>query len=105
MEVEFEPLELAAGIVVTGGIAGVLSTVVPASFALAVGLALGLPFLAVGAKIVDPGLSERFQTAGAALLVGIAAAALAEFVLPVVARVPAVVSLTYLTGSAVAVTR
>lgn len=104
MEVEFDPVELAAGIVVTGGVAGFLSVVTPASFALAAGLALGLPFLAVGAKIVDPSIRERFETAGAALVVGIAAAAFAGFLLPAAVHVPVVVALTYLAGATVAVT-
>ncbi|GAA0645503.1 hypothetical protein [Salarchaeum japonicum] len=104
MEFTFDVAELVAGLALTAAVAAGVSVVAPSSFALAGGLALGLPFLAAGAELTEPSPRDRLETASTALVVGVLAA-LAAPVLPQPARIPAVVGATYLAGSLVAVTR
>ncbi|MGB9987583.1 hypothetical protein [Salarchaeum japonicum] len=104
MEFTFDAAELVAGLVLTAAVAAGVSIVAPAVFALAAGLALGLPFFAAGAELTDPSPRDRLETATTALVVGVLAAVLVGFV-PNSMRVPAVVGATYLSGSLVAVTR
>jgi len=104
MEFTFDATELVAGLVLTAGVAAGVSIVAPGVFALAAGLALGIPFFAAGAELTDPSPRDRLETATAALAVGVLAAALVAFV-PDSVRLPVVVGATYLSGSLVAVTR
>lgn len=104
MEFTFDATELVAGLAVTAVAAAGVSVVAPGSFALAAGLALGLPFFAAGAELTEPSPRDRLETASTALVVGFLAALLVG-VLPQPVRIPVVVGATYLSGSLVAVTR
>ncbi|MEE6210140.1 hypothetical protein U3A55_08240 [Salarchaeum sp. III] len=104
MEFTFDATELVAGLALTAVTAAGVSVIAPGAFALAAGLALGLPFFAAGAELTEPSPRDRLETATTALVVGILAALLAG-VLPQPARIPVVVGATYVSGSLVAVTR
>lgn len=103
---DYDLTELGLGVLLAGAGAGVLSTLVPTPYALAAGLAVGLPFLAVGAGVADDDLDTRVLAATAAFGAGILTATAALAVsLPATAQTPVVIGATYAAGSLVAVTR